>query len=450
MIILSIIVLFIFFLFFKISIKGIPNNLVLLHPFFWFSFHFLLNYPLRALLLGIKYQHTMFDIEDKYIINALFYALIFYIISSYFNYLFNNSENKLFNPIKIKIFKISSNNFWKYFALFLIFFISLGFIIAIKNDSFNYVGKNVTEKEYTIINAISLNLSSLVYFLYGVSIINLKRYKDNLILKFSFIICIILLYLRGIIAGSRGFYVVAIFLIIIAIFYNSEIRKIMGLFAIIILMGIILSIGTTIFRTSSAEFIFSEDYDAISRIEKSLNEAKFENFGQILEHAIERNTYALDSTAYLLKDYYHNDNQNKGRYRFGSIMDLRHLVPKIIWVDRDVEDFNYWMGTYMHNASYMSLNFPVGRIGESIYILGYMGIIFSILNAFMCAFLYRKFFSSDIIFWKIIYIQIFVSWGISGQATFFWNLVNPIKNTLYFILLLGFYSLIYNLFKSNK
>jgi len=449
MIILSIVVLFVFFIFFKISIKGIPNNLILLHPHFWFSYHFLLNYPLRAFLIGIKYQQPIFDIDEKYMIASLSYALIFYIISSYLNYIFNNTKHKYFNPIKKNIFLISSNNFWKYFALILIFFICLGYIIAIKEDSFNYVGRTVTEADYSLIKAISMNFSALVYFLYGISLFNLKREKNSLMLKVIFIICIFLLYLRGIIAGSRGFYFIAIYLIIIALFYNNELRKITGVFIFFIFMGIILSIGTTIFRTGSAEFIFNEKYDAITRINKSFKESNLKYIGQILEHSIERNTYQLDSSAYLLKDYYKNDNKNKGRYRFGSLIDLRHLMPKFVWVDRDFENFTYWMGSYIYNASYMNLYYPVGRIGESIYILGYMGIIFSIFNAFMCAFLFRKFFSSNIIFWKLIYIQILVLWGISGQGTFFWDLINPLKNILYFILLLGFYSLLYNLFKLN-
>jgi len=340
----------------------------------------------------------------------------------------------LFKPIRLfKRIDINERR-GSVIGLILVPMICWAYIYGINTKSFNLIDANVDRiTEFNIAKMIAMNLSSLVYYIFGIVLIfdSKSRKRGNV---FLLIFIILMLILRGVFSGARGFILIGFYLLIIYVWRIYGIKKAIK-YGIIVSIPILIIIGVVTHLRFGGENVYFVDNIPnktylVGAVSKNLS---VKIIIEYFDNMIFRVTYYLDSWAYLFNLWDDGSLNNKGVYCLGSLYDLRQFVPKIIWKNKDPQDFNYWIGNYLFNSGYMKLNFPIGRIGESIFILGPYGLIFALINSFFITFFYRKFFLSDINLLKILFVAFNIGWSIQGQATLFWNLVNPIKNAIYFI-----------------
>jgi len=433
--------LMVFFLFFFVGLRRVPLRQWGMHPFFWFSYHVFLHCPIRALLLGYGLQNPVFLVDEKDLALAVLYGTAFYVFTAVFCNLFHRcGENVLFRPCRIPLFLGRSSNQWLNYGLLLLIPVLLSYLYGIGTNSFSFIdGDTERQLSFSLAKMIAMNISSFVNYLFAIAFLFWQKEEKNKKNKIIVCLAFFLFCLRGVTSGSRGFILASFFILVSGLLLIGGVKKMLRGVLVVAVPIFFLLTAVTYFRSGEGENIYSQgtttNWEAVrERIKRVKGEAKVENLEGSQEHILSRATYQLDAWAFLLSQPNSGEQKDRGRYLYGSIADFRHFIPKVVWEERDPEDFNYWLGTYLFQAPYMKLNFPVGRIGESFLIFGKEGLIFSVLNGFLFVWFFRKFFLSKIPFWAIAYIPFHISWSMQGQATFFWNMVNPIKNFLYFFL----------------
>ncbi len=82
-----------------------------------------------------------------------------------------------------------------------------------------------------------------------------------------------------------------------------------------------------------------------------------------------------------------------GPYTFGSIVELGNVVPRILWPNRPHLSFNHEMTHAVWGMSrHHFLEMPIGRIGESAFMLGWAGLMLAPLYAVLWHWLYTRFY----------------------------------------------------------
>ncbi|MGA2032740.1 MAG: hypothetical protein ABSG68_10815 [Thermoguttaceae bacterium] len=85
---------------------------------------------------------------------------------------------------------------------------------------------------------------------------------------------------------------------------------------------------------------------------------------------------------------------NEGPYLLGSLVEFGNVVPRALWPDRPLLSFNHEM-TYavwsMPDWEYF-LEMPIGRIGESFFVLNWMGVLYAVFYAAIWSWIYHRFF----------------------------------------------------------
>lgn len=439
-----------FLLFFIVGLKRVPLRQWGMHPFFWFSYNVFLHCPVRALLLGYGLQNPILPVNEGELALAIFYGTAFYGITSFFCYLFHRcGENILFRPCRIPLFMGRSSNQWLNYGLFLLIPVLFSYLYGIGTNSFSFIdGDTERQLSTSIVKMILMNITSFVNYLFAIAFLFWRKEGKNRKNKVIVCIAFFLLCLRGVTSGGRGPILTSFFILASGLLLVGGVKKMVRGAIVVVLPIVFLLTAVTYFRSGEGENIYYQgnttNVDAVyEMIKRVKGEAKVENLERSQEHVLWRMTYQLDTWAYFLSQSNSGEQINKGRYLYGSIADFRHFIPTMVWKEKDPENLDYWLGTYLAQSPHMKLSFPVGRIGESLLVLGKGGIIFAVLNGFLFTWFFRKFFLSKIPFWAIAYIPFHISWSMQGQATFFWSMVNPIKNFFYFFLvtlvLLTFY-----------
>jgi len=82
----------------------------------------------------------------------------------------------------------------------------------------------------------------------------------------------------------------------------------------------------------------------------------------------------------------------KGLYVAGSIVELGNVVPRLVWPTRPHLSFNHH-ATYAvwGRSNYYFLEMPIGRIGESFYVLNWGGLVYAVFYALLWKWMYRTF-----------------------------------------------------------
>jgi hypothetical protein len=75
-------------------------------------------------------------------------------------------------------------------------------------------------------------------------------------------------------------------------------------------------------------------------------------------------------------------------YAAGSLVELAMLVPRVVWSDRPFLSFNHYVTRAVWGYSEFS-EAPIGRVGESYYVLGAAGIIYAVSYGSVFAWLVR-------------------------------------------------------------
>jgi len=80
-----------------------------------------------------------------------------------------------------------------------------------------------------------------------------------------------------------------------------------------------------------------------------------------------------------------------GSYVLGSLVELNNVIPRFLWPDRPHLSFNHAMTHAVWKMSRVHfLEMPIGRIGESAFVLNWAGLVYAPLYAIVWYWLYRK------------------------------------------------------------
>ena len=80
-----------------------------------------------------------------------------------------------------------------------------------------------------------------------------------------------------------------------------------------------------------------------------------------------------------------------GLYVVGSVVEFGNIIPRLFWPDRPHLSFNHHMTSAIWGISGILAEMPIGRIGESFFVLNWGGIFYAFLYASFWNWLYVKF-----------------------------------------------------------
>lgn len=73
---------------------------------------------------------------------------------------------------------------------------------------------------------------------------------------------------------------------------------------------------------------------------------------------------------------------DKGPYKYGSLVEIGTLLPRVVWPSRPFLSFNHYI-TYAVWESAVFSEVPIGRIGESFFVGGWFGLVYAIMYGFI-------------------------------------------------------------------
>jgi hypothetical protein len=87
-----------------------------------------------------------------------------------------------------------------------------------------------------------------------------------------------------------------------------------------------------------------------------------------------------------------NPLHRKGLYAAGSLVELGNMFPRVVWKTRPHLSFNHHVTHAVWGMpKYYFLEMPIGRIGESFYVLNWGGVVYALFYALLWRWLYRRF-----------------------------------------------------------
>ena len=81
-----------------------------------------------------------------------------------------------------------------------------------------------------------------------------------------------------------------------------------------------------------------------------------------------------------------------GLYGAGSVVEIGNLVPRILWPTRPHLSFNHHLTSVVWGRpSWLVSEMPIGRIGESFFVLNWVGLLYAIVYASIWNWIYTRF-----------------------------------------------------------
>lgn len=151
--------------------------------------------------------------------------------------------------------------------------------------------------------------------------------------------------------------------------------------------------------------------------------------GDQLEIMLDRGTYYLDGLIIMIRD---GLAVAPGPYAFGSAIEIFNIIPRAAGLGIEQYSFDRHITESVWKSWVFSQIF-IGRIGESYFVLGYLGVIYGVINASVFAFVARRWKSSSKSLAGIaLYFSVLVSW-LHQDASLFYQ----IKSLLYILIAFG-------------
>lgn len=106
-------------------------------------------------------------------------------------------------------------------------------------------------------------------------------------------------------------------------------------------------------------------------------------------------------------------------YAYGSAVELLNFVPRQLFPRRMMYNFS-WNTTSAVFGLPFDMMSPIGRIGESFYVLGYFGLIYAVLTALLFAWLLNRIFCrARTLVGRAVYVFILCAYVIPDDSLFF-------------------------------
>lgn len=371
-------------------IKNVSLRSIWINPLTIIILFYLFNYPIRGLMLlyGNRNIHYNFDVSEINI--ALTYSTVFYILILYgFFHLFKEKD---FNDVKLKIklilkredFSICHSAFLLVFASYFYYFYT-GKIYSLYSEVDDLYSDFLT-------NFIG-SFKSIGWFVvvYGIMIWITSKKKLFLIEAMS---VFLLIFLSAFISTSKGSMVglaLALFFVYSVFNRKPPIILLLGLFSLFICY----SIYSYIIRYYGTVRGTFDVYDLIKNLELA---TEYINDTDVIVNlggnsSIDRVAYLDGLILCIRKGFF---NIEKDYYIFGGISELANLIPRFIWIDRPFLNYNIFLTSEIWGNKGLVSETPIGRIGESFFVLGYLGVIYGLFYGFLFRFIQNKFVHNDI------------------------------------------------------
>lgn len=339
---------------------------------------YIVNYPVRALLLqsGIWDSEFTFDAFD--ILISLEYSFVFFLIL-YVTY----RQNSIFkNENDVKGIGRSEAD---------VFLCNITFVISLLVFGYKvYTGhlfelySDESELYSTFGNNLIMMLGPLKWFAIALALLLWKCTANRWRLIQAFVLfCIILT--ESIVSSAKGplFSLLILYLFVMSAYGKRINYYLVALSVFIIVVLSIFSYYIRYFGQVTGEFnteTLIKNYQVASAISQSDYDVKTG-----LGHIANRLNY-LDALALTIEK---RDAVATGYYPAGSISELLTLVPRFVWGNRPLFNFNIFATREIWGYSEMNSETPIGRIGESFLVLGFFGLIYAAFYGYIFALIER-------------------------------------------------------------
>lgn len=380
-------------------------------PFTPFIISYLLNYPVKALLLFYPpIRPENIDVIFQFTIDELLFSLIF------------------------------ATAFYLCFIWVTIHYVKKLDLKICREKVFLLLDHSNTKRVLTVFSTLILIISGYIFLsenFFGLTREYKNTFLDNIILQFyglNFVIILfnILLYKR---TNKKN----ALFfasLLILAVLINSAFTTAKGpliiLFFIYLIMKTIFKerINLKVVTLAFSLFIIFWVYSYSSRYFGNVQDVKdindlilnYEKASDNSVSAIEISTNALFNRFEHLQNLIYTikrvNNIDKGIFVFGSTAELLNFIPSLIWPDRPFTYFNYFVVSDIFQSKYVS-SAAIGRIGEAYFVLGLSGFLMGLFYAYLFSYLFKKFYyKTRVRYYIFIYFNLYLMYFITDNYLF--------------------------------
>ena len=365
-------------------------------PLFFVLLFYMLNYPVRAICLylsnGTKFEWEFdafyygFHLEE--IFEALTYSTLFifllltvYIIASQ-----KRNKSNLNNKIHISH---NTTDHQSVFTLLFVAYIGVYIYKYVNGDLYGlYYDLNDLKRPF-LVNILYLT-QSLKWLLLAYWALSYFRCKSHFSLFITLTICATIIF-QSIVSTGKGSLVLLVMLF--ASIYWFEKNKIPKK---TILASVFLIITFAYYSYTARNIAYNEVRSTNSSVINNTIQVfnlVYNQFGDLDEFILEKtipifNRFnAIDGLILCQKT---NSNAHDNIYFAGSIVELGNMIPRIIWPDRPHFSFNHHVTNAVWEENYTFSETPIGRIGESFYVLGWFGLIYSVFYPLLWNWLYDR------------------------------------------------------------
>jgi hypothetical protein len=370
------------------------------HPLVWLYLFGFINYPIRAIILmndGYSRVMPKLLINEFNVSMALIYVLLFLILRCIFtkSYTEDLSSIKEVNPKSI-------SNALKAYKILVLICISIE-LYFIATGRLYTLGENYGNKENGFIEILTA-FHDFNFFYIFLGIYSFKYNRKSMFIKITLFLLIAFVFFKSIVATSKGG-IVNLFLIYIisSTILNFKIKPYYIIsFVSFSLIFALYSYFIRYYGLSSGSFNF-EDLSYNFELYLSTYSNSTPETTSSLALAFDR-FYYLDPIIYMSNFPY-----KTSPYDFGSIRDLQGIIPRLIWNNKPSDlNFGIFLGkTLWHFPKSTSVEIPIGRIGETFYILKWGGLLLVPFLIFVQNLVYEKLFIKGDILLKSMYFFIF-------------------------------------------
>jgi hypothetical protein len=368
-------------LFLAIYFIRTPYRRLWTSPFTYILVFYIPNYPLRAALLLVADSFNTYDLTSNQMATALLYASVFVAVGAILESLLLRRTLRLARPASHQ----ASGNL-PLLPLHICFGIWLLATVALfaMGKVFTLYTSETDLHASFVVNLFS-TLESLKWFVLAYCLVALRR-RSQKIVQVELVVTVVAIVLSTLITTAKGpmAYLVLIYLIWTSM---TNRRPRLALLAIGVAAFFSVSIYSYVARyygTVRGEFSREVVQSNIETVYRKLSDG-YAGREMGARGTGDRISY-LDGLALCIEN---RDWVSRGSYAFGSMVEFLNLVPRFAWPDRPFYSFNHQMTSDVWGAAVFS-EMPIGRIGESYYVLGPLGIAYAALYVGLYFFLYRR------------------------------------------------------------
>lgn len=129
----------------------------------------------------------------------------------------------------------------------------------------------------------------------------------------------------------------------------------------------------------------------------------------------------LDGLAFTMQ---HAERLDKGVYSLGGIAELLNAIPRYFWPERDLFNFNMYLTRNIWGFGDLVSETPIGRIGESFFVLGYAGLLYAVVYGCLFAAIENRVFRNCSVTYLSMYFVVlyYYVWS-DAHIVFYWKTI---------------------------